>query len=596
MVEPVISNEINSALTRTISRKEVKAAAFQIGPLKAPGGKKGVVAVKLDLNKAYDRIRWDFLIKVCNTIPSRGLRQGNPLSPYFFLIVSNVFSTLINKAVLKKSLVGICLRKKCPIISHLLFADDSLVFLEAKAEVCSNFKDLVMSFSEASGLSINFQKFSLFFSANTKEDLRNEIKDIFGIEVMKEGSKYLGLPMFWGRSKKEAMAYIKDKILGKIHGWKSRTLPQASKEVLINGDGGGKIHWGSCEKLTEAKRNGGMGFRDLEAFNCALLAKQFWRMMQTPMLTGYKCLKSDNWIPSWSREKPISYPPPNCQWTKVYDFINPTTNVWDVEKLQSSVSAEEVSAIIKIPVSITKSSDQVIWSQTRNGKYTVKSGYAQAFKPKSRGKSQRPFSSRSLPNKFWTKLWATPTIPKVRNFIWRVIRNWVACKDNLCKRKCAHSPLCPICELEQESVEHVLFRCAWTEVCWAIWKARNDCIFNGVMPQPERTIDQAKRANFDYLQASFEDVKERATNPNRIVKWSPPPPSFIKFNCDGAFSSSRSLAIFGCLARDCGGRMQFFRSGRIVASSALVTEAWALRIACGMAVDMGISKAIFESN
>lgn len=218
-------------------------------------GVKGSVAVKLDLNKAYDRICWDFLIKVmekmgfspvwirwikecvcsvkysitangeqvCNVDPNRGLRQGDPLSPYLFLIASNVLSILINKAILKKSLVGVRMRRKCPVASHLLFADDSLIFLEANSRCCNNFKDLVLGFSEASGLTINLQKSSLFFSSNTKADMRGEIKNIFGMEEMTEGAKYLGLPMFWGRSKKEAMAFIKDKIMGKIQGWNKGT-------------------------------------------------------------------------------------------------------------------------------------------------------------------------------------------------------------------------------------------------------------------------------------------------------------------------------------------------------------------------------------
>lgn len=140
---------------------------------------------------------------------------------------------LMNKAVLNESLAGIKMKINCTMVSHLLFADDSLVFLEANAQSCTNFLHLANAFSEASGLSISAQKSSLFFSSNASMELKKEIKWILGMKEMDASTQYLGLPALWGRSKKEYLGFIKDRIMGKVKGWVNKHLNQAGKEVLV---------------------------------------------------------------------------------------------------------------------------------------------------------------------------------------------------------------------------------------------------------------------------------------------------------------------------------------------------------------------------
>ena len=162
-------------------------------------------------------------------IPSRRLRQGDPLSPYLFLLCTEGFSALINDAARNNQLHGISICRGAPKVSHLFFADDSLLFCKANGNECNKLKEILDLYESASGQKINTDKSSIFFSPNTSQELKDEVLSILGPMQDSSHTKYLGLPSIIGRSKKVVFAEIKDKICKKLAGWKSKLLSLGGK-------------------------------------------------------------------------------------------------------------------------------------------------------------------------------------------------------------------------------------------------------------------------------------------------------------------------------------------------------------------------------
>ena len=225
------------------------------------------------------------------------------------------------------NLRGIPVCRGAPWISHLLFPDDCIVFCKASVDEGRKITKILEKYEKESGQKLNKEKTSLFFSKNMIREVQEAVKDMFGAEIILQHERYLGLPPLVGRGKRKAFNRIKDQVRRKIACWKGKLLSSAGREILIKAvaqatptytmncfkipdslcnelnslisnfwwgqrEKERKLAWISWEKMCKPKAEGGMGFKDLRAFNLALLAKQGWRLFQNPGSLIHRILKS----------------------------------------------------------------------------------------------------------------------------------------------------------------------------------------------------------------------------------------------------------------------------------------------------------------
>jgi hypothetical protein len=262
-------------------------------------------AYKLDLSKAYDRVDWSFL-------ESTLLKIG-----FCHRWVKWIMACVTTKEVNDGALSPIKVCRNAPGISHLMFADDTMLFFRANEEQAVRVKEVLDVYEKGTGQLINPAKCSILFSPICSQDDQVSVRSSLNVVQQAFEDKYLGLPTPEGRMNKGKFQSLQARLSKWLIDLGDSLLAQSAREVLIKAiaqaiptyvmgvfkllasvcddleqlirnywwgseKGKRKIHWIGWPRLLRPKSQGGMGFKDMRLFNQSLLARQAWRLINFP--------------------------------------------------------------------------------------------------------------------------------------------------------------------------------------------------------------------------------------------------------------------------------------------------------------------------
>lgn len=154
--------------------------------------------------------------QTCFFSPSRGIHQGDPMSPYIFILCMELLSTYIHHQVDILKWDPISISPKGPYLSHLFFADDLTLMSKATAKSIHTMSACMKFFCNLSGQRINSLNSRAFYSKGCADDIRNLVYTTFGVRASPHFGKYLGFPILNHCPRPRDFQFIIDNILKRL--------------------------------------------------------------------------------------------------------------------------------------------------------------------------------------------------------------------------------------------------------------------------------------------------------------------------------------------------------------------------------------------
>ncbi|GKV23017.1 hypothetical protein SLEP1_g32806 [Rubroshorea leprosula] len=347
IVAKLLANRLRKVLDRVIGEQQmafIEGRQLMDGVVianeiidEAKRKKKESFLFKVDFEKAFDKVCWEFIdymlfrmgfhviwrgwIQEClrssmisvliNGSPTRqflagkGIRQGDPLSPFLFLIVAESLNGLMFTAVEKELFKGVTIGNGATMVSHLQFADDTIFFGEASEDNIRVVKSIMRVFEMASGLKINFGK-SQLLGVEVDDDWKTRMACILCCKEGKFPFKYLGVPVGGNHRRIAMWQPLLRSFRKKLSSWKGKHLSIGGRIMLINSVLSSlPVFLMSIFKIPSEW--GGLGVKDMRRFNLALMGKWWGRLASKDeglwrrVIEGKYSEGRGNWM-DWARD------------------------------------------------------------------------------------------------------------------------------------------------------------------------------------------------------------------------------------------------------------------------------------------------------
>ncbi|KAF5468500.1 hypothetical protein F2P56_012646, partial [Juglans regia] len=507
---------------RLISDNTMVAYEIQHSMNSIMKGKKGFMALKLDMSNAYNRVEWKFIEAIM-------IKMDFPRPNH---------------------------------CNHLFFADDGLLFCQAKHEEIKCVLNILELYEKGSGQVLNKDKSAIFFGKNTPQVTQQQILQLAGVQSTSSFERYLGLRALVGRKKIASFHSLIDRTRTRVTNWRTTFLSAAGKKILPKAvlqaipTYGWRILQNPTSLVAQILKQKYFNKGDLLEAKLGTRPSFAWRGIHAGLTllkkgliwrvgNGHKInIWQDRWIPSLPAQKILT--------PREVDFLCDKSKV-------DTFSAKK-------------------WKESKKGESSGK---------------KRDFQ-------VWRTIWKLKVPPTTKVFLWRACSEALPTLDNLKRRKVVEDSLCLICNQEPETFGHALWGCIGAKDVWCQGPKKvqklslqSDLIFN-VWAGLVGTLDPVE------LDEVAVTMRETGLNSNplaRAHRWTQPAVGILKVNWDAAVQSREGRIGIGVLIRDHQGLViGALRANRILRGNPFVAEAYGLLMATFFCKDLGLRQLCLEGD